>query len=190
MSAYFVAFLIIFAENLMPAFGPPTWLVLVYLTLGFGLEPIPLIVMAVITAAVAHWIMAHAFRKLRPRLPKSYVRNMTNLGSKITKRGSTMWGLLILFLWSPLSSAQLFVAAGLMPQIKILPLTLAFAVGRIFTYSTYVFGAQKFADTDLGTALINEMTSPIAIALQLLLVIGLVALGMIRWKDEVLDSSE
>ena len=93
MTAYLLAFLIIFAENLMPAFGPPTWLVLIYLTLGFGLEPIPLIIMAVIAAAIAHWLMAHAFRKLRPRLPKSYVRNMNNLGSKVVKRRPTMWGL-------------------------------------------------------------------------------------------------
>lgn len=188
MSAYFLAFLIIFAENLMPAFGPPTWLVLVYLTLAFGLEPVPLIVIAVITAAIAHWLMAHAFRRLRPRLPKAYVRNMNNLGAKVVKRSSTMWGLFVVFLWSPLSSAQLFVAAGLMPQIRILPLTLIFALGRCFTYSTYVFGAQKFAQTDIGQTLLEEMTSPMAIALQLVLVIGLIALGMIRWKDETFDA--
>ena len=188
MTAYVLAFLIIFAENLMPAFGPPTWLVLVYLTLVFGLEPVPLIIMAVITAAFAHWLMAHAFRKLRPRLPQSYVRNMNNLGAKIVKSSATSWGLLILFLWSPLSSAQLFVAAGLMPQIKILPLTLTFALGRCFTYSTYVYGAHKFAETDLGERILHEMTSPLAIAIQVAMVAGIIALGMIRWKDETFES--
>lgn len=185
MLAYFWAFLIIFAENLMPAFGPPTWLVLVYLTLGFGLEPVPLIIIAVITASVAHWIMANAFRRLRPRLPKRYVENMTNLGAKLVRDKATGWGLLALFLWSPLSSAQLFVAAGLMPQVRILPLCVAFGIGRVFTYSTYVYGAHQFASTDLGQSFIKEMTSAPMLIGQTVMILGLVGLGMVRWKAEV-----
>lgn len=184
MLAYFWAFLVIFAENLMPAFGPPTWLVLVYLTLGFGLEPVPLIVIAVITASVAHWIMANAFRRLRPRLPARYVENMTNLGAKLVRNSASSWGMLLLFLWSPLSSAQLFVAAGLMPQVRILPLCLAFGVGRIFTYSAYVYGAHQFADTDLGQSFIHEMTSPPMLIGQTLMIVGLIALGLVRWRVE------
>lgn len=85
MLEYFLAFLLIFAENCLPAFGPPTWLVLVYLTLGFNLEPAPLIIIAVIAASLAHWLMAHFFRRIRQKLPKSYVTNMENLGTKIQR---------------------------------------------------------------------------------------------------------
>lgn len=181
---YLWAFAIIFAENLMPAFGPPTWLVLVYLTLGFGLEPIPLIVMAVIAASIAHFLMAHAFRKFRFKLPHWYRQNLEHLGNKIVGRSSTSWGLFILFLWSPLSSSQLFVAAGLIPQIRITPLVVAFACGRIFTYTSYVLGAKAFAGTDLGKSFISEMTSPFMILSQIVLIVGVVALGFIRWKKE------
>ena len=52
MWSYVWAFLVVLAENLMPAFGPPTWLVLVYLTLSFGLEPVILIPLAVIAASI------------------------------------------------------------------------------------------------------------------------------------------
>jgi uncharacterized membrane protein YdjX (TVP38/TMEM64 family) len=184
MWAYVLSFLVIFAENLMPAFGPPTWLVLVYLTLNFGLEPLPLIVLAVIGASIAHWLMAHGFRRFRSRLPDKYVTNMTNLGSKLQRRNKTMWGMLALFLWSPLSSSQLFVAAGLIPQIKILPLVGAFALGRCFTYTTYVYGADALSHTDIGQSIVSEMTSPGMLAMQTLLIVGVIALGLIRWKPE------
>lgn len=187
MIEYLWAFLLIFAENSMPAFGPPTWMVLVYLTLGFGLEPIPLIFLAVIAASIAHWLMANFFRRMRGRLPKDYVTNMTNLGSKLTKRSTTMWSLFILFMWSPLSSSQLFVAAGLIPQIRIFPLVVAFGIGRIFTYSFYVFGAHEFSHTEIGQNIVSEMTSPQMIAVQVLLIVGIVLLGKIKWKAEDSD---
>ena len=184
MISYLLAFLLIFAENLMPAFGPPTWLVLVYLTLGFNLEPFPLIVLAVIAASLAHWLMAHFFRQIRNRLPRTYVTNMENLGSKIEKRSKAMWSLFVLFLWSPLSSSQLFVAAGLIPQIRILPLVVAFGIGRFFTYSAYVYGAHEFSHTDIGEQILSEMMSPLMIAIQILLVVGVIVLGRIKWKPE------
>jgi uncharacterized membrane protein YdjX (TVP38/TMEM64 family) len=181
---YFWAFLIVFAENLMPAFGPPTWLVLVYLTLGFKLEPIPLIILSVIAASLAHYLLAYAFRRFRFKLPEWYRKNLENLGGKITRHGATSWGLFFLFLWSPLSSSQLFVAAGLIPQVRILPLVIAFAVGRSITYPTYVFAAAYLANTDLGRTLVREMTSPFMLISQTLLIVGVIALGFIRWKSD------
>ena len=187
---YIWAFIIIFAENLLPAFGPPTWLVLVYLTLGFGLEPIPLIAIAVIAASIAHFLMAHAFRKFRFKLPHWYRQNLEHLGDKIVGRSSTSWGLFILFLWSPLSSSQLFVAAGLIPQIRITPLVVAFACGRIVTYTSYVFGATTFAGTDFGKSFISEMTSPFMIISQIVLIGGVVALGFIRWSKKLQEPKQ
>ncbi len=187
---YLWAFIIIFGENLMPAFGPPTWLVLVYLTLGFGLDPVALIAMAVVAASVAHFIMAHAFRRFRFKLPGWYRTNLENLGEKIVGRSATSWGLFLLFLWSPLSSSQLFVAAGLIPQIRITPLVVAFAFGRVFTYSGYVYGATSFAGTDLGKSIISEMTSPLMIFSQVVLVVGVVALGFIRWSRDVSEEKQ
>ena len=183
MWAYAWATVLIFVENSLPAFSPPTWLVLVYLTLDFDLEPFILIPIAVVMACAGHWFMANGIRRARNRLPKQYVANLNNLGAKITQRGASTWGLLALFLWSPLSSGQLFAAAGLMPQVRLLPLTLAFGAGRVFTYSTYVLGAHAFAETDFGAQLVSEMTSPGSLALQTLLLLGLVGLGFIRWQS-------
>jgi uncharacterized membrane protein YdjX (TVP38/TMEM64 family) len=87
----------------------------------------------------------------------------------------------VLFLISPLPSAQLFEAAGLM-AVPLLPLTGAFFVGRLITYSMYATGAQAVANTDFGKLLIQQLTSPWGIALQVLTVVGLVLLGRVDWS--------
>ena len=133
--------------------------------------------------------MASGVRKYRLRLPKDYVINMTNLGSKITNHNLGVGGLFVLFIWSPLSSAQMFVTAGLIPQVRIGLLTLAFAIGRSFTYSTYVYAADSFSQTDLGKQFVAEMFSPLMIAIQVLLILGIVLLGKIKWKTKITNSN-
>jgi uncharacterized membrane protein YdjX (TVP38/TMEM64 family) len=56
---------------------------------------------------------------------------------------------LALFALSPLPSAQLFVAAGLV-DASLLPLTAAFFAGRIVGYTLYVTAASA-AKASLGT---------------------------------------
>jgi len=114
---------------------------------------------------------------------------MTNLGSKITNHNLGVGGLFVLFIWSPLSSAQMFVTAGLIPQVRIGLLTLAFAIGRSFTYSTYVYAADSFSHTDLGKQFLAEMFSPLMIAIQVLLILGIVLLGKIKWKPKITNSN-
>jgi hypothetical protein len=64
---------------------------------------------------------------------------------------------------SPVPSAQLFVAAGLL-TVPLLPLTVAFFCGRLVSRSLYV-GAASAASESLGTIVRDSLTSPIGIAL-------------------------
>jgi hypothetical protein len=61
-------------------------------------------------------------------------------------------------------------------------LLLAFAGGRLISYSIYVSGASVLKETSLGQIIQKEFTSPIAIAIQILLIVGLVALGNVKWN--------
>jgi hypothetical protein len=70
-----------------------------------------------------------------------------------------------LFALSPVPSGQLFVAAGLM-RVALLPLTVAFFAGRVVSYTIYVTGASAIKDT-FGDQVIDSLTSPLGIALQL-----------------------
>ncbi len=187
MIGYLLAALVVLGVNLLPAFGPPTWLVLVYLTLTYNLNPGVLIPIAVLSASGGRFLMATVVRRFRNRLPVDYVTNLTNLGAKIANNNLGIGGLFVLFIWSPLSSAQMFVTAGLIPQVRLGLLTIAFAIGRCFTYSAYVFAADGFSHTDFGHRFLAEMTSPAMIAVQVILIGGIVLIGKIKWKPEGKD---
>lgn len=168
--------------NALPAFAPPTWTVLVFYSIKYELDPIGLIFLGVVSASSGRWILALYFRKLRERLPSGWVTNMENAGSHFRKSTKHATAIFLLFFLSPLSSAQLFEAAGVMRDQPLRPLVTAFAAGRVLTYTTYVTGAQVISTSSLGDLLRENMTSPSAIAIQILMVLALVLVGNIKWK--------
>jgi hypothetical protein len=178
---YALALGIILFANLLPAFAPPTWAILVFFTLKHDLQPLVLIPLGVIAATAGRAILAHTFRAIRRWLPKGYVANMEAIGLYITAHSARAYGLMALFFISPISSAQLFEGAGIIKSLKLKPLLLVFAGGRLISYSIYVSGAHALKSTSLGGVITRDMTSPKAIAVQALLVLGLVALGNIKW---------
>lgn len=182
MSNYFLALVVIAAANLLPAFAPPTWSILVLFTLRHHLNPIALVLLGVMGATLGRAILAYIFRAIRTWLPRGYVANMERIGSKIEANPKRALGLLTLFFLSPISSAQLFEAAGIIKKIALGPLLIAFAGGRLISYSIYVSGANVLKETSLGQIVQKELTSPIAITIQVLLILGLVALGNIKWN--------
>lgn len=145
------------------------------------LNPVALVIVGVACATTGRAILALSFRRLRELLPKGYVANMENLGTHITKNSRQAMGLIALFFLSPISSAQLFEAAGIIKEIKLKPLFFAFAAGRFVSYSFYVSGATALKSTSLGQVLTEEITSPLAIAIQVTFILGLVALGNVKW---------
>jgi hypothetical protein len=90
-----------------------------------------------------------------------------------------------MFALSPLPSAQLFVAAGLVAA-PLLPLTAAFFAERLVSYSIYVAVASA-AKRSLGSVISKSFTWPGGIALQVLMLAGLVALLRVDWTRILTD---
>jgi CBS domain-containing protein len=124
-------------------------------------------------------VLATATRRLRPRLRPDRRRNLEAAQAIVT--GDRRWALggLALFALSPVPSAQLFVAAGLL-DVKILPLTAAFFSGRLVSYTLYV-GAATTAEASLGAVVSDSLTSPLGIGLQIAMIVAVVALVRIDW---------
>jgi len=190
VNQYLIAFLVIFVCNVVPAFAPPTWSILVFFSLNHHMSAPTLILTGVIAATVGRGILAWYFRRYRDRLPQEWVTNMENAGSHLTKSKGHTGTLLGLFLLSPLSSAQLFEAAGIMKSIPLKPLLVAFAVGRSISYTSYVTGATVLKASSLGELIARYITSPGAIALQLLLILAMVFLGTIKWQPHIPTQGE
>jgi membrane protein YqaA with SNARE-associated domain len=171
---------IVLGVNLLPAFGPPTWSLLVFARLQWHLNPFALVPIGVATATLGRYVLAHAARALAERVPARYRANLEDLRARLVEHRRGALAAAALFLVSPLPSAQLFVAAGLV-RIRLLPLAAAFALGRCVSYSLYVGGAV-LAERSLRSVLGQFWGSPWALALQLVMLAALTALPLVPWR--------
>jgi membrane protein YqaA with SNARE-associated domain len=170
-----VAIGVIFAINLLPAFGPPTWAVLVFFTLSFDLPAVPMVLLGALAAATGRFLLASGTRRLRPRFSKNRLDHISRVqAAAIANKRRSAAGL-GLFALSPIPSGQLFVAAGLM-TVPLLPLTAAFFAGRLVSYSIYV-SAASVAEESLGSIVTDALTSPLGLGLQIAMLIGLAFLA-------------
>jgi uncharacterized membrane protein YdjX (TVP38/TMEM64 family) len=139
-----IVFAVVFAVNLLPAFGPPTWTVLVALKLGLDVAAVPLVAAGALAAASGRWALAHGAWLLRGRMSDKRRASLEALRAAVFDRPAGAIAGLILFALSPIPSAQLFVAAGL-TGMRLGPLVLAFFSGRVVSYSLYVGAATAAA---------------------------------------------
>jgi uncharacterized membrane protein YdjX (TVP38/TMEM64 family) len=89
-----------------------------------------------------------------------------------------------LFALSPLPSAQLFEAAGLIgaPLIRF---TAAFFAGRLVSYTFFAATAKGIQGTTLGATFRHGPLSPAGLALQVGMIAVLVLLAQIDWAKHV-----
>lgn len=167
--------------NLMPAFAPPTWAVLVLFSLNTNLHPIVIVAVGAVFAGTGRYLLARATGLFRNRISKKSLANLEAAQSLLTENTSRKVITIGLFVLSPLPSAQLFEAAGLM-GVRLLPLTLAFFSGRLVTYNFYVFGASELKAHGIGELITKEFRSVWAILFQVLMITSVVLLTRINWK--------
>ena len=175
---------LVFGVNLLPAFGPPTWAVLVLFRLRSDLAPVPLVLLGALAAGLGRYLLARASRLLRGRLSSRRTDNLAAAREALaSSRSGTVVGL-ALFAISPIPSAQLFEGAGLM-DVALLPLTASFFVGRLVSYSIYVAGASAVKETGFGQTFADSLTNPLGIALQVAMLAGVVALTHVDWATRL-----
>jgi len=167
--------------NLMPAFAPPTWAVLVLFSLNTDLHPIVIVAVGAVFAGTGRYLLARATGLFRNRISKKSLANLEAAQTLLTKNTSRKLFTIGMFVLSPLPSAQLFEAAGLM-GVRLLPLTVAFFSGRIVTYNFYVFGASELKAYGIGELITKEFTSIWAILFQLVMIASVILLTRIDWK--------
>lgn len=176
---YLLVGALVFALNLLPAFGPPTSAVLVALTLNFDLATVPLVAVAAVSAASGRFVLATVIRRFRPRLSPRRRQSLDAAQRYLEQnRRRSLLGL-ALFALSPVPSGQLFVAAGL-TEVRLAPLTASFFAGRVVSYAIYVTGASAI-EASVGDTFRNSLTSPLGIALQLVALLALVLFVRLDW---------
>jgi membrane protein YqaA with SNARE-associated domain len=174
-----VVSLVIVGVNLLPAFAPPTWAVLVIARSRYGLDLPALVVVGAAAATCGRGLLAVGARRARRFVSPERIASLSAAHDLLVSRRSAMAGLFALFLVSPLPSGQLFLAAGFL-AMRLWPLLLAFFLGRLVTYTLYVSAADVAGRTVRG--LIGQgVGSPVAIGLQVGTLVVLVVLARVDW---------
>lgn len=178
--------LVVFLCNLAPIFAPPTWSILVYFLITHEINPAEAVILGAISAGLGRFLLAHATRALRNYIPIKARKNLFDAGKVFEENKGRRYGLFALFILSPLPSAQLFEAAGLL-SLNLKRLAFAFFCGRLITYSIYGYGAAALKQSSWGEIVSSTLKSPWGIALQVLMLFGIYLLTRINWKAKVQD---
>jgi membrane protein YqaA with SNARE-associated domain len=181
LTPFLILFAIVFAINLMPAFGPPTWSVIVLYGLNSELPLGWMVLTAALASSSGRYLLAHGFRLFAGKLSAKTRGNLAAAREAFQRKRHHNLMALVFFVVSPLPSAQQFGAVGL-AEVHILPFTLAFFVGRLLSYAFYAGGAALVEQqTSLGETFRANLTSPWFIAVQVILLGALVALAKVNW---------
>ena len=176
---YLAVAAVVFAVNLVPAFAPPTWAILVLFRLHAHVPAAALVAIGAMAASTGRLTLASATRTLRKRLPSHRVDRLEAVRARLLRRRSHTIAILVLFVLSPLPSAQLFVAAGLL-DVPLIPATAAFFAGRVVSYAGYV-GAAALVDRSYGDVATDALRSPLGLAVQIVLTVAVAALPFAPW---------
>jgi hypothetical protein len=139
-------FLIIFALNVVPAFAPPTWTVLSFISIKFDINFLVLALLGAVAATSGRVVLAK-FSKVIVRekfLSGGTRNNIDSIRTRILSRPRFTTGAFLLYAFSPLPSNNLFIAYGL-TGLHLRLIALPFFIGRVVSYSFWAFTAAGLA---------------------------------------------
>jgi membrane protein YqaA with SNARE-associated domain len=129
--------LVVFALNVLPAFAPPTWMVISYVGLRYpDANPWLIALVAAVAATAGRLVLAHFARRIvASRWVGSQVRdNLEVVAAAVERRKTTSVLAFLAFAFSPLPSNALFLAYGL-TRAPLKLLVVPFFIGRFLSYA-------------------------------------------------------
>ncbi len=174
---YLQVTLVAFLVNVIPAFVPPTWLVLsMYKVHNPALDSLWLAVFGVIGSVAGRFILYFCSKVLGKYLPHQYLDNATSLGGILGRKKRGLFSVSFIYALSPLPSNFLFITAGV-SATEILPITAGFAIGRLIAYA--ILNHVSYTIFSIIESLgIGNMT----LAIDILGVVGAVSVVFVDWK--------
>ena len=143
MMAWAIIFLIVYVLNLMPAFAPPTWMVLSLVGLNSEAVSVPILALVGASAAtLGRLTLAKLSRTIvRTRFLSAGTRgNVDVIKEQLEHRRAATVGSFFLYALSPFPSNYLFIAYGL-TSLDLTLIAIPFFVGRLVSYNFLVFSA-------------------------------------------------
>jgi membrane protein YqaA with SNARE-associated domain len=184
-SALALMFGLILGLNVIPAFAPPTWMVLAFVGFEFPeTNPLLFALVAAVAATLgrltlaklSHWLLREKL------LSETHRTNIDVIKARLEQRTALTFGLFLFYAFSPLPSNFLFIAYGL-TGLPLLRVTLPFFIGRTVSYTFFIMGGaaagRRLNVDSLESAL---YASGWFIASQLFLIGALYGFTRVDWK--------
>jgi membrane protein YqaA with SNARE-associated domain len=176
---------LIFGLNVIPAFAPPTWMVLAFVGFEFPeTNPLVLALVAAVAATLgrltlaklSHWLLR---QKL---LSETHRTNIDVIKERLEKRTALTFSLFLFYAFSPLPSNFLFIAYGL-TGLPLWRVVLPFFIGRTASYSFFILsGAAVGRRLHVDSIESIFYASTWFIASQVVLLGALYAFTRVDWK--------
>ena len=141
LEAYVWVFVSVFLANVLPAFAPPTWMILSWFKIhNDSLDVFLLSLIGALASTSGRYVMYWYSSKSHRILPEKIRRNLHYLSKIIQEKEDHLkvFFASLLYALGPFPSNALFIASGLTGVLK-LPLFAGFFLGRLISYSSLVF---------------------------------------------------
>jgi membrane protein YqaA with SNARE-associated domain len=139
-STVFLFFGLIFGLNVIPAFAPPTWMLVTFIGFEFPTtNTVLLALVAAIAATLGRITLAKLSRWLirEKLLSDLHRKNIDIIKERLEKRAVLTVSVFLFYALSPLPSNFLFIAYGL-TGLPLLRIALPFLIGRTASYSFFI----------------------------------------------------
>lgn len=143
--------IIIFLLNIIPAFVPPTWMLLSFVGFNFHMSVYDLVILSVFAAVAATFgrvVLASISDKIirNKILNETTKNNIDILKNQIEKKKAFTFGFFLSYAFSPFPSGQLFLAYGL-TDLDLKIAAIPFFIGRLISYIFWAITASKVSQT-------------------------------------------
>ncbi len=135
--------LVAFLVNVIPAFAPPTWIVLcLYQINNPSLNSLGLAGFGVLGSVGGRYVMYFYSRLLGRYVPKKQAGNLSYLAQLAGQKRMSVFLGTSLYALSPLPSNLLFLGSGI-SCMEVLPVLGGFALGRIISYTSLSYISSR-----------------------------------------------
>lgn len=180
-AAYVLLASTILGMNIIPAFMPPTWIVLAFFVTKYNLPLIQVVVIGACFATLGRIILANiSNRYVRRFLPGDSQTNYASVGSYLNSHKNVTIPLVITYAFLPIPSNDVFIAAGL-AKVRIKLLAGSFFIGRLISYTFWVSLTQKL-NGNLVDIFSSHYSKIGSIVVEIVGLIVLYLIGKIAWK--------
>ena len=181
LGSYVLLASIVLGLNIIPAFMPPTWVVLAFFVTKYHLLLIPVVLIGATCATLGRVILASLSRKYFTKFfSQDSQANYATIGEYLNSHQHITVPLVVAYAFLPIPSNHVFIAAGL-AKVRIKLLAGSFFAGRLISYTFWVSLTHRLAD-NLPEIFSKHYARTGSIIIEIIGLIILYLLGKIAWK--------